>query len=150
MYLAPKKTVFGAAPAEDEKLVSAFLKGGRFLMASPNAYNGLGVGTTQLHNATVVYNQKRHGKFTLGRRSYDFRMKPDFPRHLSPEFLLVDLVNNLDTVGEDASELLGRVKARAPSIDLRGLKAAVKRYGSVRAKKFFGEVLTEADVRHAG
>ncbi len=37
------------------------------LLASPNAYNSLGVGTTQLYDKTVVYNHKRHGEFHAGR-----------------------------------------------------------------------------------
>jgi hypothetical protein len=48
LYHYPKKTVFGAAPAEDQALVRAFLKDNRFILTSPNAYNALGVGTTQL------------------------------------------------------------------------------------------------------
>ena len=36
----------------------------------------------QLHNKTVVYNHKRPGKFALGGRTYDFRMKPAFPEKL--------------------------------------------------------------------
>ena len=46
VYAYPKPTAFGKAPAEDDKLVKTFLKDDRFLLASPNAYNGLGVGTT--------------------------------------------------------------------------------------------------------
>src|SRR3984957_8072691 len=56
LYLYPEKTVFGKAPPEDKKLVESFLKDDRFLLASPNAYNTLGVGTTQLYDKTVVYN----------------------------------------------------------------------------------------------
>src|SRR5215831_14757836 len=88
LYLFPKDTDFGKAPAEDEKLVEAFLRDHRFLLASPNAYNALGVGTTQLYDKTVVYNHKRHGKFSLGGRKFEFRYKPTFPRKLTPEFLL--------------------------------------------------------------
>jgi hypothetical protein len=149
LYYAPKQTVFGAAPAEDEALVSSFLKGDPFLMASPNAYNGLGVGTTQLHNKTVVYNHKRHGQFALGGRTYDFRMKPRFPRKLSREFLLVDLVNNVGQLGEDPQEVLERVRARLPASDKAKLKSAVKSYGSEKAKKFFARALTEAADVHA-
>src|SRR5712691_10535254 len=54
LYSYPKETVFGKAPAEDDKLVATFLKDHRFLLASPNAYNGLGVGTTRLYDQTVV------------------------------------------------------------------------------------------------
>lgn len=61
---------------------SAFLKDDRFLLTSPNAYNALGLGTTQLYNRRVVYNHKRHGKFVRGGRTYDFRVKPHFPRQV--------------------------------------------------------------------
>ena len=54
LYAYPKETAFGKAPAEDDKLVGTFLKDRRFLLASPNAYNSLGVGTTQLYDKTVV------------------------------------------------------------------------------------------------
>ena len=120
-----------------------------FLLASPNAYNALGVGTTQLHNKTVVYNHKRHGKFALGGRTYDFRMKPAFPKKLSREFLLVDLVNNLDQLGEDPQEVLERVKDRLSSSDTARLKKAAQTYGSERAKKFFARALAEVGVQDA-
>src|SRR3989440_3695876 len=108
LYACPRQTVFGKAPAADNELVACFLKDDRFLLASPNAYNGLGVGTTQLYDKTVVYNHKRHGEYALGGRRFDFRMKPAFPRKLSREFLLVDLVNNLDRLAESREELLER------------------------------------------
>lgn len=150
LYYAPKPTAFGAAPPDDDKLVATFLKGSPFLLASPNAYNGLGVGTTQLHNKTVVYNHKRHGRFTLGGRTFDFRMKPAFPRKLSREFLLVDLVNNLDQLGEDRDALLAQVKSRLAAADPARLKTAVRSYGSERAKKFFASAMAEAQAPHAG
>src|SRR6266850_5075394 len=112
LYAYPKQTVFGKAPAEDDKLVATFLKDKRFLLASPNAYNSLGVGTTQLYDRTVVYNHKRHGDFQLGGRKFAFRVKPHFPKSLSREFLLVDLVNNLDALAEAKSEVLDRVRER--------------------------------------
>jgi hypothetical protein len=112
LYVYPKKTVFGKAPAEDDKLIETFLKDDRFLMASPNAYNGLGVGTTQLYDKTVVYNRKRHGTFSLGGRTFEFRVKMSFPKTLSREFLLVDLVNNLDRLAESKKEVLARVSER--------------------------------------
>jgi hypothetical protein len=146
LYLFPKDTDFGKAPAEDEKLVGAFLRDHRFLLASPNAYNGLGLGTTQLYDKTIVYNPKRHGKIALGRRVFDFRVKLSFPKQLSPEFLLVDLVNNLDQLAENRDEVLTRVKERAASFDRRRLERAARDYGNVRTKKFFSETLRELHV----
>ena len=143
LYLYPKETVFGKAPAEDDKLVGAFLKDRRFLLASPNTYNMLGVGTTQLYDKTVVYNHKRHGSFTLGGRTFEFRVKPSFPKTLSPEFLLVDLVNNLDRLAESKREVLERVREQAPSFDSRRLQRAARDYGNVRTKKFFSALTAD-------
>ena len=149
LYAYPKETVFGKAPAEDDKLVRTFLKDRRFLLASPNAYNSLGVGTTQLYDKTVVYNHKRHGNFSLGGRVFDFRVKPAFPRTLSPEFLLVDLVNNVDRLAESRNEVLARVKERAPSYDVPRLQRAARDYGNVGTRKFFADVLSADMARHA-
>jgi len=141
LYLCPKQTVFGKAPADDAELVAGFLKDHRFLLASPNAYNTLGVGTTQLYDKTVVYNRKRHGTFSLDGRTFAFRMKPSFPRKLSREFLLVDLVNNLDRLAENRNEVLARVKERAAALDTPRLLRAAREYGNVKTKKFFSEAL---------
>jgi hypothetical protein len=143
LYLYPKDTVFGKAPPEDEKLVETFLKDDRFLLASPNAYNTLGVGTTQLYDKTVVYNHKRHGSFTLGGRTFDFRVRPSFPKRLSPEFLMVDLVNNLDRLAESKKEVLERVRERVPSYDVSRLRRAARDYGNVSTKKFFSALVAD-------
>jgi hypothetical protein len=149
LYLHPKETVFGKAPAEDSNLVASFLKDHRFLLASPNAYNNLGVGTTQLYNKTVVYNHKRHGHFSLGGRTFEFRVKPSFPKTLSKEFLLVDLVNNLDRLAESQHEVLTRVKERAASFDVPRLQRAARDYGNVKTKKFFSQALKADTAPHA-
>ena len=143
VYLYPKKTTFGHAPADEEKLIETFLKDHRFLLTSPNTYNALGVGTTQLYNETVVYNHKRHGRFKLGERVFDFRVKPYFPKSLSKEFLLVDLVNNLDRLAENTDKLLERVQEKARTMNTQTLSRNVREYGNVRAKKFFGNILAK-------
>ena len=141
LYYRPKQTAFGAAPAEDHELVGTFLKDQRFLLASPNAYNRLGVGTTQLYDKTVVYNHKRHGTFSLGGRKFDFRVKPAFPRKLTREFLLVDLVNNVDQLAENKDEILSRVKQQAGQSDPTRLLRYAREYGNVRTRKFFAHAL---------
>jgi hypothetical protein len=148
LYAYPKDTVFGQAPAKDSDVVSAFLKDDRFLLVSPNAYNSLGVGTTQLYDKTVVYNHKRHGDFQLGGRKFAFRVKPRFPRSMTREFLLVDLVNNLDQLSEARDEVLRRVGERAATVDLPRLRRAVREYGNERTKKFFDRELSARELRH--
>lgn len=149
LYVYPKETAFGPAPASDKDVVTAFLKDDTFLLASPNAYNSLGVGTTQLYDKTVVYNHKRHGEFQLGNRRFTFRVKPRFPKSLTKEFLLVDLVNNVDQLAEAKDEVLKRVAARAAESDQKRLRQAVREYGSARAKKFFERALKASELHAA-
>ncbi len=148
VYYVPRKTPFGDVPADDKKLVRTFLKDPRFLLTSPNAFNALGVGTTQLYNETVVYNHKRHGRFKLGGRTFEFRVKPYFPKSLSPEFLLVDLVNNLGRLAEDEDEVLSKVEAKARTLKKSSLSKAVRNYGGARAKRFFEDVLANDVLRY--
>lgn len=141
LYYFPKQTAFGKTPPDEKELLEGFLKSSRFLVTSPNLYNSLGVGTTQLYNQRKVYNTKRHGTFKLGSREYFFHLKPDFPHTLSKEFLMVDLVNNLDTLAEDTEKVLEKVAERVPALDKSKLNQAVKRYGNVGTKKLFAPLL---------
>lgn len=141
VYYYPRMTAFGAAPPDDEVLVRSFLKDDRFLLTSPNLYNSLGLGTTQLYNTRVVYNHKRHGEFKLGNRTFDFRVKPHFPKKVTPEFLMVDMVNNLNTLAEDKSLVLNNLPAKAMSMDKKKLARAVSEYGGVKARKLFAQYL---------
>lgn len=135
LYYAPRSSAFGALPPEDGELVAAFLRDKDFLLFSPSAYNSAGLGTTQLYNRTLVYNHKRHGIFKLGNRQFDFRMKPRFPKKLTPEFLFVDALNNVAELAEDKAEVLARAKGRATSFDRQRLNRAVESYGNVATKK---------------
>jgi hypothetical protein len=144
MYYYPKQTSFGSAPPSDEVLIRSYLKDDRFLVTSPNDYNKLGVGTTQLYNKVVVCNHKRHGDVKLGKRVFTFHRKPYFPDKVTPEFLLVDLVNNLNQVAEDESAVLSRVEKKVSDMDPVQLDRMVKDYGTVKTKKFFASLLTPA------
>ena len=114
-----------------EALIGAFLGDDRFLLVSPNAYNGLGVGTTQLYNTPVVYNHKRHGIFELDGRPYDFRLRPSFPKQVSEEFLLVDLLHNAERLAEDSDAVS---PARPGACACAGSEAAVEGGAGVRLR----------------
>ncbi len=144
LYYCPKASVFGQVPPDERELVRTFLKEDDFLLTSPNAYNTLGLGTTQLYNTRVVYNHKRHGRFTLGGLTFDFRRKPRFPRKLSEEFLLVDLLNNLPELAEDTAALRERARAKAKALDATKLQRAARDYGKVATRKFFNLALADA------
>lgn len=142
LYFYPEVTVFGAAPPEEEVLVRSFLKDSRFLLTSFNAYNALGVGTTQLYNQKTVYNHKRHGDFNLGGKTFSFRVKAHFPSKVTQEFLLVDLLNNLDQLAEDPNEVVSKVRSRAKSMDPKKLKKSLQEYGTIKAKKLLEPIIT--------
>jgi hypothetical protein len=141
VYYFPKESAFGKTPPREEDLVRTFLKDDRFLLTSPNAYNSLGVGATQLYNKRVVYNHKRHGEFKLGNRKFDFQIKHHFPEKLTEEFLLVDMVNNLDKIAEDQDSLLKNIVSKAFSMNRKKLQQSLVAYGNAKAKKMLSSIL---------
>jgi hypothetical protein len=141
LYYFPRKFEFGDAPADEHELVRAFLRSDNFVVTSPNAYNQLGLGTTQLYNKRVVYNQKRHGTFPLGNRMVTFERRYNVPKQLTPEFLLVDLVNELDQLAEDRDAILSRVLEKAKEMNPKKLSRAVSLYGKYSTQKKFQEML---------
>lgn len=106
LYYAPKKSKFGLVPPNDLNLVERFLKDETFLLVSPNSYNALRLGLTQLYNTTWVYNHKRHGEFELNGKKFHFKLKSSFPKTLTTEFLVIDLLNNLDEFAEDSDQIV--------------------------------------------
>ncbi|CAI2717536.1 DUF6088 family protein [Nitrospina watsonii] len=148
VYYCPRKASFGEVPPEDEKLVRAFLKDDDFYVASLNAYNALGVGTTQLYNEKLVYNRKRDGRHTLNGRNFYFLKNRPIPRKPSEEFLMVDLMNNLDFLMEDKETVRNKVAEKALSMDQGKLRKAVRQFGGARTKKFFEDLLNRSNVSY--
>jgi len=136
LYHVPKASRFGPLPPDDDQVVQSFLRGDKdFLLFSPSAYNTVGLGTTQLYNRTLVYNRKRHGVFKLGNRDFDFRVKPRFPHQLTPEFLFVDLLNNLNDLAEDRDSVLERARALWPTRVSPKLLQAVELYSNAATRR---------------
>ncbi|MCK4907970.1 MAG: hypothetical protein KAR07_00540 [Spirochaetes bacterium] len=148
LYYYPMKASFGSVPPDDEKLVRAFLKSCEFLLNSPNLYNSLGVGTTQLYNKRVVYNHKRHGSFMLGGKVFDFRLKHRFPKVLSRAFLFVDLVNNLNELAEDREAVLQKVKEKVLEDFDAQMKKTINAYAGERTKTLFNQWTLEGSLTH--
>jgi len=142
LYYKPVNSRFGSLPPSDKKLVNAFLLKDSYLLFSRNEYNSLGLGLTQLYNQMVVYNRKRHGVFTLADKTFDFRCSPKgFPRILTKEFLLVDLVNHLKELSEDGKRVKAHIRKKLNSFNRKRLKHLAKQYGKVSTTKFFIELL---------
>ncbi len=142
LYYYPKKTVFGQTPPNEKILMKQFLKDDRFLVISPNLYNTLGIGTTQLYNKKLVYNHKRQGDFIIGKRTFSFCIKSHFPKKVTREFLYVDLLNNLENLAEDKEQVLEKIYSKIQSLSVKRLRQATQLYGSVRTKKLLGKLLS--------
>ena len=135
LYYAPRHSRFGPLPLSDEQVVKEFLRDTDFLILSPSSYNTVGLGTTQLYNITLVYNHKRYGVFKLGNRQFHFRVKPRFPKKLTPEFLYVDLLNNLDELAEDRDAVLSQARTKLLAFNPSQLQKALDRYGNMATRK---------------
>lgn len=144
LYYKPAIAGFGALPPNDNNLISSFLRDNKFLLYSWNQYNSLGVGLTQLYNRMVVLNHKRHGVFKLGNKEFDFRRSnKGFPKKITPEFLLIDLVNNLRELAEDTSLVKQNIHNRLSFFDKNKLLQLAKEYGKISTRKFFEECCNE-------
>jgi hypothetical protein len=76
----------------------AFLGDAPFVFTGPAYWNALGLGTTALFAAKLVYNTKRTGNFRFGGRGFVLRRLP-FPMHSDPEWYAIDLVEHSDMAG---------------------------------------------------
>jgi len=145
LYVKMEKSRFGSLPPRDKDLVRAFLGDNRFLLMSYNHYNTLGLGLTQLRGDTFVYNRKRHTKATLGSRNFVFKNVSEFPNQLSREYLLVDLLNNLENVGESPETILRNLDQKKGEFDRQKVGLMASRYGKVKTKNYlkvlYGELL---------
>jgi hypothetical protein len=142
LYACPKRSVFGEVPPEDKELVRAFLKTDDFLLVSPNVYNSMGLGSTQLYNSTLVYNHKRHGKFQFNNRWFEFRqVHYQLPKKLTEDFLLVELMNHPDMLAEERPLVERRVVDRVRMWEPSRLRKAVRSYSLETGKKAFQQLL---------
>lgn len=137
LYYKPAHSRFGKLPPDETELVASFLKEKKFLLYSWNQYNALGLGLTQLYNRSVVYNHKRHGVFNLAGREFDFKnFSRGFPKKLTPEFLLVDLLNNLSELAEDSELVKSNVRENISNFDLKKVHRNSEEYGKISTKNF--------------
>ena len=149
LYYAPKKSKFGMVPPNDHDLVERFLKDKSFLLVSPNAYNSLGLGLTQLYNTTWVYNHKRHGEYLLNGKKLQFKLKSAFPATLSREFLVIDLLNNLDEIAEDQDQVIKNIQKNVDRFKAIQLMKMAQQYGSGATKKLLKSVLRKTELMYA-
>ena len=135
LYTKPKESAFGALPPTDHELVSAFLKDDRFLITSFNNFTQLGLGLTQLYNNKIVYNYRRHGEFELSGQLFYFKRIPRFPKLLSREYLLIDMLNNLKNLAEESDLIVKSFFENKDKFDQKKIMSLSKLYSSAKTRK---------------
>lgn len=131
LFAAPKRSRFGTVPPDDTELMRAFLDGGPFLFTGPEEWNALGLGSTAVFSATLVYNTKRSGTFELGRRRFLLR-RVAFPEKPTREWFVVDLLENADSAGVARSVLAEALAAAVArnDFDRERLRLMAEAYGT--------------------
>ena len=141
LYYSPRKSKFGIVPPEESSLIERFLKDDDFLLITPNLYNNLGFGLTQLYNVTWVYNHKRKGKIELNGKYFEFKLKTSFPKLISREFLLVDLINNIENVAEDQDSIMNKLPLKLQEFNLDELMKVTQKFGSGKTKRILKSII---------
>lgn len=141
LYYAPRKSKFGVVPPSDHTLIDRFLKYEDFLLLSPNMYNSLGVGLTQLYKITWVHNHKRKGKFELNGKQFEFKLKTSFPKAVIREFLSIDLLNQLEYLAEEQDVVLTKLPSKLKEFNLAELMKTTQQYGSGKTKRLLKSLI---------
>jgi hypothetical protein len=135
LYYSPRQSKFGMVPPDNHDLVKCFLKDDDFLLVSPNSFNSLGLGLSQLYNTTWVYNHKRKGELQLNGRTFEFKLKNTFPKKITKEYLIVELLNNFDSLAEDEAKVLARLPNILRDLNVDALMRATQQYGTGKTKR---------------
>jgi hypothetical protein len=149
LFFHPKAGHFGRVPPSDEELLRGFLDGTPFVVTGPERWNALGLGTTAVFAAPLVYDHKRSGFFVLGGRPFDLHRRA-FPKSPSPEWFVVDLFENADQAGASRAELtsaLARALMRS-AFDRQRLTEMAQRFGTKTTQRAIWEALSASPSRN--
>ncbi len=145
LYACPKRSRFGVVPPSDEELMRAFLTDSPFVFTGPDRWNALGLGSTAVFAAPLVYNTKRSGSFEFGGRAFELR-RVAFPQNPTPEWFVVDLFENADRAGASRTQLveaLARALGRGV-FDHARLSAMAQQYGTKATQALVDSALRNA------
>jgi hypothetical protein len=135
LYYVPKQSKFGPVPPSDQELIRSFLHDDDHLLLDPSLFNGLGFGLTQLYAIPWVYNHKRQGIITLNGKKFEFKRRTSFPTQLTPEFLLVDLLNNLPKLPDSPTRTAPSPSQLLTSLNPDLLLDCTRKYAKGHSKK---------------
>ena len=95
-----------------------------------------------------MYNHKRKGECKLNGKTFEFKLKSSFPKKISREYLLVDLLNNLDSLAEDQSNAIDKLQNNVRSFNADALMKATQQYGTGKTKRILKSMVRNV-LQHA-
>jgi hypothetical protein len=143
LFARPRRTKFGLALPSDEEVMGSFLDGAPFVFTGADHWNSLGLGTTAAFASQLVYNTKYSKEVILGGKRFVLR-RVRFPTDPSPEWFVVDLFENAETVGADRDELsatLARAVKRG-AFDPKRLWEVALQFGSRRTREALSKAVS--------
>ena len=146
LFVHPKRSRFGDVPPNDHDLLDAFLDHDRFVFTGPDRWNALGLGSTAVFAAPLVYNRKRSGTFQFGGRPFVLR-RVAFPDEPSAEWFVVDLLEHGSQAGVSRTEVaraLARALARG-TFDRARLREMAEQFGSMSTRALVDEAVSKAN-----
>jgi hypothetical protein len=152
LYMRVDRTKFGGVRrAEDDELLSAFLGDDNFIITGSDVWNTLGLGAKAVLASPIVYNHQRVGEIVLDGRRFLFK-KCKFPRNVTAEWYVVDLIENHDTAQlglDDAYSAL--IKAlESQHFSAKTLVRAAVNYGSVETRRLVHKAVVCAGLAETG
>ena len=99
---------------------------------------------TDKYNITWVYNHKRKGKFELNGKLFEFTLKTSFPKIVTKEFLLVDLLNHLEFVAEEQAVVINKLPSKLRDFNLNELMKITQQYGSGKTKRILKSLIRKS------
>ena len=145
LFYAPVKSRFGPAPAPDSEILRAFLDDSPFVITGPPRWNALGLGSTAMFAAALVYNTRRTGDFTFDGRRFLLR-RVLFPENPPPEWFVIDLLQHHEMAGTSLAELKDRltVTLREGHWDAARLRDMADEYGTKATLALVERCIAEA------
>ena len=145
VYYAPRPTVFGEAPPTEADFLKSFFRGRPYLRTGPSVWNALGMGTTAVEAIPLVYNTTRSGIVQVGGRRFELR-RVRFPREVHPEYLVVDLLENVNRAGVSVETVRRSLKAavKAGRFNAEWLQAMASKYGTRATQGIVQDALHES------
>lgn len=145
MYYRPLLSKWGTLPPTREEVLRAVLKGTPFVVTGSGPWNALRLGSTAVFPTPLVYNAKLSGEETVGALRFSFR-RVRFPRRLTAEWFVIDLIQNRRMAGLDTETLaqhLGPALAEG-RFDAGRLASVAIEYGTRETRAIVDEAIAAA------